>query len=204
MRREFLQMIGSGGVRYTFTGGLTPRPAPEPHPWSTGASVIDVANALLTFAQLAIGLAGFSAILVALSGKPHQWTPVDAFRIRNILAFTFQSVFLSLIPFVLAFFSLPESKVWHVSLLILALATLSGVLLVLSGVYRLSRSQRAVLKAGVVSTVIAVLCAMAAVELLAAFGIVRPASAVFFLGLVVLLGVSTILVARFLFARPAD
>jgi len=69
-------------------------------------SVIDVANALLTFAQLAIGLAGFSAILVALSGKPHQWTPVDAFRIRNILAFTFQSVFLSLVPFVLAFFSL--------------------------------------------------------------------------------------------------
>lgn len=166
--------------------------------------VIDVANALLTFAQLAIGLAGFSAILVALSGKPHQWTPVDAFRIRNILAFTFQSVFLSLVPFVLAFFSLPASTVWRLSLLILAAATLGGVLLVLSGVYRLSRSQRAVLKALVVSTVVAVLCIMAAVELLAAFGILRPASGVFFLGLVVLLGVSTALVARFLFARPAD
>jgi hypothetical protein len=166
--------------------------------------VIDVANALLTFAQLAIGLAGFSAILVALSGKPHQWTPVDAFRIRNILGFTFQSVFLSLVPFVLAFFSLSEPKVWQVSLLVLAIATLGGVLLVLSGVYRLSRSERAVLNAVVVSTVVVVLCAMAAVELLAAFGVVRPASGVFFLGLVVLLGVSTTLVARFLFARPAD
>lgn len=166
--------------------------------------VIDVASALLIFAQLAIGLAGFSAILVALSGKPHQWTPVDAFRIRNILAFTFQSVFLSLMPFVLAFFSLPESKVWQVSLLILAIATLGGVLLVLSGVYRLSRPERAVLNAVVVSTVTAILCAMAAVELLAAFGIVGPGSGVFFLGLVVLLGISTVLVARFLFARPAD
>ena len=166
--------------------------------------LIDVASALLTFAQVAIGLAGFSAILVALSGKPHQWTPVDAFRIRNILAFTFQSVFLSLIPFVLAFFSLPESTVWQVSLLILAIATLGGALLVLSGVYRLSRAERAVLKAVVVSTVTALLCSMAAVELLAAFGIVRPASGVFFLGLVVLLGISTVLVARFLFARPAD
>lgn len=166
--------------------------------------LIDVASALLTFAQVAIGLAGFSAILVALSGKPHQWTPVDAFRIRNILAFTFQSVFLSLIPFVLAFFSLPESTVWQVSLLILAIATLGGALLVLSGVYRLSRAERAVLKAVVVSTVTALLCTMAAVELLAAFGIVRPASGVFFLGLVVLLGISTVLVARFLFARPAD
>lgn len=165
---------------------------------------IDVANALLTLAQVAIGLAGFSAILVALSGKPHQWTPVDAFRIRNILALSFQTVFMSLIPLVLAFFSLPESTVWKVSLVIIAAGTLGGVLLILSGVYRLSRPERAVLKALVVSTVTAVLFAMAAVELLAAFGIVRPAQGVFFLGLVVLLGVSTVLVARFLFARPAD
>ena len=165
---------------------------------------MDVASALLTLAQIAIGLAGFSAILVALSGKPHQWTPVDAFRIRNILAFTFQSVFLSLTPFVLAFFSLPESTVWQVSLLIIAIATLGGALLVLSGVYRLSRPERAVLNALVVSTVTAILCTMAAVELLAVFGIFRPASGVYFLGLVVLLGVSTVLVARFLFARPAD
>ena len=166
--------------------------------------LIDVANALLALAQIAIGLAGFSSILVALSGKPHQWTPVDAFRIRNILAFSFQSVFLSLTPFVLAFFSLPESTVWTVSLLILAIATLGNVLLVLSGVYRLSSSERAVLKTAVVSAVTAVLCTMAALELVAAFGIVRPAPGVFFLGLVVLLGISTVLVARFLFARPAD
>lgn len=72
------------------------------------------------------------------------------------------------------------------------------------GVYRLSRSERAVLNAVVVSTVIAILGTMAAVELLAALGVVRPVSGVFFLGLVVLLGVSTVLVARFLFARPAD
>jgi hypothetical protein len=166
--------------------------------------VIDIASALLTFSTVAIGLAGFSTILVALSGKPHQWTPVDAFRIRNILSFSFQSVFLSLIPFVLAFFSLPESTVWQVSLLTIAIATLGSVLLTIRGVFRLSLSERAVLNPIVVSSVAATLCAMAAVELSAAFGIVRPASGVFFLGLVVLLGVSAVLVARFLFARPAD
>ncbi len=169
-----------------------------------GAFVIDIATALLTFAQIAIGLAGFSAILVALSGKPHQWTHVDAFRIRNILAFSFQSVFLSLVPFVLAFFSLAESAVWRVSLVILAIATFCGVLLVLRGVYRLSASERAVLNLVVVSAVAVTLCATAIGELCAAFGIVGPAPAVFFLGLIVLLGVSTVLVARFLFARPAD
>ena len=117
---------------------------------------------------------------------------------------SFQSVFLSLIPFVLAFFSLSESTVWKVSLLIIAIATLGCVLLVLSGVYRLSRSERAVLRLLVVSIVTAILFITAVVELLAAYGIVRPAPGVFFLGLVVLLGVSTVLVARFLFARPAD
>jgi len=165
---------------------------------------IDIANTLLTFSQVAIGLAGFSAILVALSGKPHQWTPVDAFRIRNILAFSFESVFLSLVPFVLTFFSLRESAVWQVSLWVLAMATFGGVVQILAGVYRMSRSDRAVLKYLVISTVTAVLFVMAVIELLAACGILRPAAAVFFLGLVVLLGVSAVLVARFLFARPAD
>ena len=166
--------------------------------------VIDVANALLTIAQIAIGLAGFSAILIALSGKPHQWTRVDAFRIRNILALSFQTVFLSLVPLLLAFFSLPESTVWKVSPLIIAIATFGDVLLVLAGVYRLSRLERAVLKTAVVTTVTTILFTTAVFELLATFGIIGPAPGVFFLGLIVLLGVSTVLVARFLFARPAD
>jgi hypothetical protein len=166
--------------------------------------VIDIPSALLTFSQVAIGLAGFAAILIALSGKPHQWTPVDAFRIRNILAFSFESVFLSLIPFVLSFFSWREAAVWQISLWILALATLGGVLQILIGVYRLSPAQRAVLRSLVVSSVSIVLFVMAVTDLLAAVGLVGPAPAVFFLGLVVLLGVSAVLVARFLFARPAD
>jgi hypothetical protein len=166
--------------------------------------VIDVANALLAIAQVAIGLAGFSAILVALSRKPHQWTPVDAFRIRNILALSFQTAFLSLIPLSLALFSLPESTVWKISPLILAIAIFGDVLLVLGGVYRLSRLERAVLKIAVVTTVTTILFAMAVLELLTAFGIIGPAQGMFFLGLIVLLGVSTVLVARFLFARPAD
>lgn len=159
---------------------------------------------MLTVAQVAIGLAGFSAILVALSGKPHQWTAVDAFRIRHILAFSFQTVFLALVPFGLAFFSLPEATVWKVSPLIIAIATFGDVLMVLTGVYRLSGSERAVLRTLVVSSVTVILFGMAVTESLATFGIIGPAQGVFFLGVVVLLAISTVLVARFLFARPAD
>jgi hypothetical protein len=165
---------------------------------------VDIANTLLSFSQVAIGLAGFAAILIALSGKPHQWTPVDAFRIRNILAFSFESVFLSLVPFVLTFFSVREAMVWQLSLWVLALASFGAVVQILVGVYRLSPSNRAVLKYLVICSVAVVLSVMTVIELLAACGVIRPASAVFFLGLVVLLGVSAVLVARFLFARPAD
>ena len=165
---------------------------------------MDIANTLLSFSQVAIGLAGFAAILIALSGKPHQWTPVDAFRIRNILAFSFESVFLSLVPFVLTFFSVREAMVWQLSLWVLALASFGAVVQILVGVYRLSPSNRAVLKYLVICSVAVVLSVMTVIELLAACGVIRPASAVFFLGLVVLLGVSAVLVARFLFARPAD
>jgi len=71
-------------------------------------------------------------------------------------------------------------------------------------VYRLSPPERTVLNGVVVSSVIGALCAMAVVDLLAAVDVLRPAPGVFFLGLVVLLAISTVLVARFLFARPAD
>jgi len=92
---------------------------------------MDIGNALLTFSQLALGLAGFSAILVALSGRPHLWTPVDSFRIKNMLTFAFEAVFLSLVPFMLAFFAISESVLWRISLVVLAAATSGGTLLVL-------------------------------------------------------------------------
>jgi hypothetical protein len=105
---------------------------------------------------------------------------------------------------VLTFFSFRESTVWQVSLWTLALTTFGGVVQILVGVYQMSRSDRAVLKYLVISAVTAAMFVMTVIELLAALGIVGPAPAVFFLGLVVMLGVSAVLVARFLFARPAD
>lgn len=113
-------------------------------------------------------------------------------------------MFLSLVPFVLTFFAVREAIVWQVSLWILGLATLGGVLQILVGVYRMSSSDRAVLKYLVITSVSIVLLVMAVVDLLAAIGVLAPPAAVFFLGLVVMLGVSAVLVARFLFARPAD
>ena len=164
---------------------------------------MDIGNALLTFSQLALGLAGFSAILVALSGRPDLWTPVDSFRIKNMLTFAFEAVFLSLVPFVLAFFAISESVLWRISLVVLAAATSGGTLLVLGRFSRLSRSERAVLRPSLVYGNVAILCAASLFEVVAALGIVGTAPGVFFTGLLLLLGVAVFLVVRFLFARPS-
>lgn len=164
---------------------------------------MDIGNALLTFSQLALGLAGFSAILVALSGTPHLWTPVDSFRIKNMLTFSFEAVFLSLVPFVLAFFAIPESASWRISLVVLAASTSGGLLLILSRYGQLSQSERSVLRPLLVYGNVAILCAAVLFEVVAALGIVGTARGVFFVGLLVLLGDAVFLVVRFLFARPS-
>ena len=164
---------------------------------------MDIGNALLTFSQLALGLAGFSAILVALSGKPHLWTPVDSFRIKNMLTFSFEAVFLSLVPFVLAFFAIPESVLWRISLVVLAASTSGGTLLVLGRYSQLSQSERAVLRPLLVYRSVAILCAASLFEVVAALGIVDAEPGVFFTGLLVLLGMAVFLVVRFLFVRPS-
>jgi len=75
-----------------------------------GRHAIDSSDVLLAYSQLALGLAGFSAILVALSGSPSQWTPVDEFLLKNMLAFSFAGVFLALTPVLLSFLCVTQPE----------------------------------------------------------------------------------------------
>jgi hypothetical protein len=157
----------------------------------------------LTFSQIALGLAGFSAILIALSGSPHQWTAVDSYRIKNMLSFSFQAIFLALVPVLLTLFSVPESVLWRVSLLVLCAGTSAGVLLIFIGYWRLSRPDRLVLSPPLVYTVCTLVGTAALIELISGIGDWAAGPGIFFAGLLVMLGVSCYLIIRFLFARPA-
>lgn len=164
----------------------------------------DIGSALSTFSQLALGLAGFSSVLIALSGKPGSWTRVDSFRITNLLAACFVAVFMSLLPPLLAFFGLADSALWNASLNVLAAATLGIVLLALAHLRRLSSGDCAVLRLPLVFTTMTLLTLAALGEAASAWrGSAHP-QGVFFAGMVVLFGFSVYLVIRFLFARPSD
>ena len=167
-----------------------------------GRRAINISDVLLAYSQLALGLAGFSAILVALSGSPSHWSSVDAFRIKNMLAFSFAGVFLALTPVLLTFFAVPEPELWTISLVVLAVTTLGGALFALSGIRRLTLSDRSVLSRPLILIVISMLLTAAFLETITAFASLEAAPGVFFAGLLVLLAMSVYLVVRFLFARP--
>ncbi|MGB8716903.1 MAG: hypothetical protein WCD66_11170 [Rhodanobacteraceae bacterium] len=170
---------------------------------SDGRYAINISDVLLAYAQLALGLAGFSALLVALSGSPHQWSAVDAFRIKNMLAFSFAGIFLGLIPVLLEFFQVAQAETWRISLLVLAGATFGGGCFALVGIRKLTRQERLVLNRSLTVIVLSVLAAVSVAEIAVAFMSERIAPGVFFAGLLLMLAMSVYLVLRFLFARPA-
>lgn len=59
-------------------------------------------NILTTIAEIAIAIAGFSSVIVALSPKPFsEWNPIDRFNFRILLQVAAVTVFFALFPLVL-------------------------------------------------------------------------------------------------------
>jgi len=86
---------------------------------------MDSSDLLLTTAQLAIALAGFSAIVVALNGRPiREWDDTDRLNLRCLLQVSIYVLVFSLFPYLLAV-SLDDADVWKYALLIYGLFVVS-------------------------------------------------------------------------------
>lgn len=74
------------------------------------------ADLMFTIAQIAVALAGFSAIIIALNQKPiREWVLMDQVNIRLLIQLSIIVIFFSLTPSLLAI-SIPVSTVWLYSL----------------------------------------------------------------------------------------
>jgi len=63
---------------------------------------MQTSDLLLTVAQIAIGLAGFSAIIVTLNPKPiREWDATDRLNLRVLVQVSFVVLFFSLLPMIL-------------------------------------------------------------------------------------------------------
>ena len=164
---------------------------------------MDIAETLLTVAQVAMGLAGFSSILVALSGEPGRWSSVDAFRISGMLSASFAALFLALAPFLLRFLGVDTALVWRWSSGLVAGFLFLRVAWTVRSYRSLARADQIVLGTVLIVAIQAALFLLALTEVGAAVGLVAPPEGVYLVGVVSLLGLATFLVVRFLFARPA-
>lgn len=82
---------------------------------------------MLTIAQIAVGLAGFSAIIVTLNESPiRQWDKTDRLNLRLLIQASIITIGFSLLPSLLNI-SLAADQFWFYGLLFYGLAHLSDV-----------------------------------------------------------------------------
>lgn len=89
----------------------------------------------LAIAQIAVTLAGFSGLVVAIRGAPPTaWQPRDIWSLSWMFGTSLGALFLALLPLVLAIFHLPDGLLWTVaSLAMCAFMIVFSVAMALSG-----------------------------------------------------------------------
>lgn len=76
---------------------------------------------LLAIAQIAVTLAGFSGLVVAIRGAPPTaWHPRDIWSLSWMFGTSLGALFMALLPLMLAFFHLRDGLVWTVANLVMA------------------------------------------------------------------------------------
>jgi len=84
---------------------------------------MDAPASIQTIAEVSIGLAGFSGLVVALRRDTGPLDEVQKYRLSVLFALSFGALFLALVPDLLAALSLPAARTWP---------TASGVLFLYS------------------------------------------------------------------------
>lgn len=67
---------------------------------------------LQTIAEISIGLAGFSGLIVALRKSPGPLTDVQKFRLKVLFGNAFGAMFLALLPYLLQTLRVADSRLW--------------------------------------------------------------------------------------------
>jgi hypothetical protein len=77
---------------------------------------MDGSDALQTFSQLGVALAGFTGVAIVLGGRAAgTWDYVERGQLRQLLESSLAVVLLSLLPLVLERFAWSEADLWRVS-----------------------------------------------------------------------------------------
>ena len=98
-----------------------------------------IPESLQTIAEISIGLAGFSGLIVALRKNPGPLTDVQKYRLRILFAMTFGAMFLSLLPDLLLNFAVPDERIWFDSSTAMLTYSLFFVTWMIAGARRIAK-----------------------------------------------------------------
>jgi hypothetical protein len=142
--------VGHAWVRCALTSGRTDGPpAQRYHQTSWWPAVhqnvrrqgdtIPNINGLEVIAQIALGLAGFSGVMIAVAHPSGGFSPPVRFRLRALLYASFGALFLAIIPFAVFNAPWPESTSWRLLGVVMTVYTAGGLLYFPRAAYHLKR-----------------------------------------------------------------
>jgi len=76
---------------------------------------LNIPDSLQTIAEISIGLAGFSGLVVALRKDSGPLDDIQKYRLRILFSLSFGAMFLSMLPDTLVNFGVPDERVWFAS-----------------------------------------------------------------------------------------
>ncbi len=101
---------------------------------------MDIPQSLQIIAEIGIGLAGFSGLIVAFRKDAGPLTSVQKYRLQILLALAFGAMFLALLPELLHYMGVPPDRLWTLAGLVLTCYSVVFVIWWITASYRLKAS----------------------------------------------------------------
>jgi hypothetical protein len=94
---------------------------------------------LLTIAQTALGIAGFSGVMSAFMKRPGKLTSVETYRVAVLLGVSFSAMFLAFLPLVVEALGSTSARLWTEASATMASFSIVGLTIFLLASWRISR-----------------------------------------------------------------
>lgn len=163
---------------------------------------MDPTELLATIAEIALGIAGFSGVMVAFMQRPGRLTEIETYRIAVLLGASLGALFLALLPLTLMQFGLEPGAVWRSAGLAMVGLSVVGVAVYLRASRGAARHAPEIFNRPVFASLLAGHVANVVLQIVALTS-PDPSPGPYSLGLLWLLLHAAIQFARILFVRPA-
>ena len=159
-------------------------------------------DTLSTVAELALGLTGFTGVLVVLGRQPGRFSPAESFRLAVLLVGSLSALFMSLIPLVLHDFGLAGVHLWRVSSGLMATSLLCSSAFLARPIARFRASESEAYSVWVLASLTCGAVLVFAVQLINVTGLIWPTGqGPYSFGLFFLLAGAVVQFVRILFVR---